>query len=61
MKKTAALNLRVSPAFHAPDAVNADRMTASELHTKLQRGLEDVKEGRVRDAGQALQALQDAL
>ena len=36
-----------------PDAVNADRMTAEELHVKLEKGYEDVKAGRTHNAAEA--------
>jgi len=34
----------------APDSVNADLMTDSELHSKLQRGYDDYQRGNVCDA-----------
>jgi addiction module RelB/DinJ family antitoxin len=34
----------------APQSVNADFMTADEIHAKLQEGYDDVKAGRVQDA-----------
>lgn len=45
----------------APLSVNADVMTASELHAKLQRGLEDAEAGRVQDARKAFGAFRDTL
>ncbi len=40
----------------APATVNADMMSNEEIHAKLQKGLEDVDAGRVRDAAQAFDA-----
>lgn len=45
----------------APASVNADRMTADEIHAKLQRGLADVEAGRAQDARQAFDAFRGAL
>ena len=45
----------------APAAVNADMMTADEIHAKLKRGLDDVEAGRVQDARQAFEAFRGAL
>ncbi len=39
----------------APAAVNADMMSAEEIHAKLQKGLEDAQAGKVRDAAQAFE------
>ena len=43
----------------APPSVDADRMTARELHTKLQGGLEDAENGNVHDAEQAFSAFRE--
>jgi addiction module RelB/DinJ family antitoxin len=40
----------------APASVNADLMTAEELRTKLQKGLDDLENGRVQDARAAFSA-----
>lgn len=32
------------------DSINADLMSADELHSKLQKGYDDIKEGRTMDA-----------
>lgn len=37
----------------APASINADVMSADELHAKLQEGYDDMKAGRVQDAGAA--------
>lgn len=42
-----------------PASLNADRMTAEELHRKLKDGLEDVENGRVCDASQAFAAFRE--
>lgn len=34
----------------APDSINADLMTVAELHTKLQKGYEDIQAGNVQEA-----------
>lgn len=34
----------------APDAINADLMTTEQLHTKLQKGYEDIEAGNVQNA-----------
>ena len=44
----------------APDAVNADLMTASEIHKKLQEGFEDIEAGRVQDAKAAFAAFKES-
>ena len=45
----------------APAALNMELMTEQELHARLAEGLEDLKAGRVREAGPALQALREKL
>ena len=37
----------------APDAINADSMTAEQLHAKLQKGYDDMEAGKVQDAATA--------
>lgn len=37
----------------APDSINADLMSADELHAKLQKGYDDAKAGRTMDAASA--------
>ena len=37
-----------------PDTINADQMTAGELHAKLEKGYEDMKAGRTQNAANAL-------
>lgn len=34
----------------APGTINADLMDAREIHARLQKGLEDAEQGRVKDA-----------
>ena len=36
-----------------PDTINADQMTAEELHAKLEKGYEDMKAGRTQNAADA--------
>lgn len=48
---TGGIPFRVSLP-QAPDAINADFMTTSEVHAKLQEGFDDIKAGRVQDIGQ---------
>ena len=45
----------------APVCVNADMMTADAIHTKLQKGLDDVENDRVQDAGKAFEAFRGTL
>lgn len=33
-----------------PDAINADLMSAAEIHTKLKKGYDDIEAGNVRNA-----------
>lgn len=37
----------------APDTINADSMTAAQLHAKLQKGYDDIEAGKVQDAAEA--------
>lgn len=37
----------------APDSINAEKMSAEELHNKLQQGYDDIAAGRYQDAAQA--------
>lgn len=37
----------------APDAINMDIMTKSELHAKLQKGYDDIEKGNVQNAADA--------
>lgn len=39
-----------------PSAINAEEMSAAELRGALQAGYKDMREGRVRDAGEAFAA-----
>jgi len=34
----------------SPDVINADLMTNEELHAKLQKGYDDIQEGKVQSA-----------
>lgn len=45
----------------APASVNADRMTAEQIHANLHKGLEDARAGRVQDAGGAFEAFREKL
>jgi addiction module RelB/DinJ family antitoxin len=44
----------------APAAINADNMTADELHAALQAGLDDIEAGNVQDASSAFTAFRDS-
>ncbi len=44
----------------APDAINADLMTTSEIHKELQEGFEDIEAGRVQDAKAAFAAFRES-
>lgn len=37
----------------APDSVNADLMTTTELHAKLKKGYDDIEAGNVQDVASA--------
>ena len=37
----------------APDEINADLMTSEQLHAKLQKGYDDIEDGRVQNAANA--------
>lgn len=45
----------------APANLNADLMSDSEIHAKLQKGLEDADKGRVQDAKKAFDAFRTNL
>lgn len=45
----------------APATLNADLMSDAEIHAKLQKGLEDVEKGRVKDARKAFDAFRASL
>lgn len=38
---------------NAPSVLNADLMTAEEIHQKLQEGYDDIQAGRMQDAASA--------
>jgi len=44
----------------APAALNADNMTALELHAALKAGYDDVEAGNVRDTSSAFSASRDS-
>lgn len=44
----------------APATINADFMTAEELHEKLQRGYDDIETGNVQDAAIAFAKLRES-
>ena len=43
----------------APDSINADLMTTTEIHAKLQEGFDDIEAGRVQDAKVAFAAFRE--
>ena len=43
-----------------PAALNADNMTATELHAALKAGYDDVEAGNVQDASSAFNAFRDS-
>lgn len=45
----------------APASIDMDRMTAEEIHAKLQQGLASAESGNVQDARQALDLLRERL
>ena len=44
-----------------PVSVNADVMTADEIHAKLRKGLTDAEEGQVQDVRQAFETFRGTL
>lgn len=44
----------------APDTINADLMTAAELHTKLQKGYDDIAAGNVQNAANAFDRFRES-
>ena len=55
MEKTAPLNLSVNPSVkeRAEEVLNADLMTTTKIHEKLQKGYDDIKAGNVQNATNA--------
>jgi len=45
----------------APAAINADYMSESEIHEKLERGYADLEAGNVQDAAAAFRAFRGSL
>lgn len=45
----------------APPTLNADMMSDTEIHAKLQKGLEDAEMGRVQDAQKAFDAFRASI
>ena len=43
----------------APGTINADLMDAREIHARLQKGLEDAEQGRVKDARRAFEVFRN--
>ncbi|MCD8346430.1 MAG: type II toxin-antitoxin system RelB/DinJ family antitoxin [Lachnospiraceae bacterium] len=43
----------------APDTINADQMTAEEIHEKLQRGYDDIAAGKVQNAEEAFKKFRE--
>ena len=44
----------------APDTINADLMTTAELHTKLQKGYDDIAAGNVQNAAKAFDRFRES-
>jgi antitoxin component of RelBE/YafQ-DinJ toxin-antitoxin module len=44
----------------APDSINADTMSVSQIRVKLDEGLSDVEEGRVRTAREAFKRFKES-
>ncbi|MCD8347532.1 MAG: type II toxin-antitoxin system RelB/DinJ family antitoxin [Lachnospiraceae bacterium] len=42
-----------------PDTVNAERMTAEEIHAKLQKGYDDIAAGKVQNAEEAFKRFRE--
>ena len=52
MGKTETLNIRVNPDVKG----NADMMSVTQIHQKLEKGYADIKKGNVEDAASAFVA-----
>ena len=44
----------------APDTINADLMTTSDLHAKLQKGYDDIEVGNVQNAASAFDRFRES-
>lgn len=44
----------------APDTINADLMTPSDLHAKLQKGYDDIEAGNVQNAVSAFERFRES-
>ena len=44
----------------APDTINADLMTPSDLHAKLQKGYDDIEAGNVQNAASAFDRFRES-
>ena len=44
----------------APDTINADLMTTSDLHAKLQKGYDDIEAGNVQNAASAFDRFRES-
>ena len=55
MGKTATLNIRVNPDVKE----NADMMSATQIHQKLEKGYADIEKGNVEDAANAFVAFRE--
>ncbi len=45
---------------NAPSVLNADLMTAEEIHTKLQEGYDDLRTGKVQNAVSAFKKFRES-
>ena len=52
MGKTETLNIRVNPDVKG----NADMMSVTQIHQKLEKGYDDIEKGNVEDAASAFVA-----
>lgn len=55
MGKTATLNIRVNPDVKG----NADMMSVTQIHQKLEKGYADIEKGNVEDAASAFVAFRE--
>ena len=44
----------------APDSVNMDKMTAEQLYAELQKGFDEMQEGKVHDAKSAFKTFEES-
>ena len=51
--------MRLCYLMRPPSVLNADLMTAEEIHTKMQEGYDDLQAGRVQDVASAFKKFRE--